>query len=106
MSSAIDSVTLHQTPARGSPQTGNADGGNAPSSTGHGRPFPNPTLRLDATLGMVVLEFRDDQGSVKSTIPSQRVLEAYRTHSEPIPGQQTSTIPDKNNAEPDSEKFA
>lgn len=47
--------------------------------------FPNPTLRLDAALGMVVIEFRDTSGSVKSSIPTQQQLDAYRaaerTHS-------------------------
>lgn len=49
------------------------------------RPFPNPTLRLDPTLGMVVIEFRDASGTVKNSIPTQQQLDAYRaaerTHS-------------------------
>lgn len=39
---------------------------------------PNPRLRLDGSLGMVVIEFRDEAGSVADTIPSPRVIEAYR----------------------------
>jgi hypothetical protein len=39
--------------------------------------LPNPTLRLDASLGLVVLEFRDARGESR-TIPSQRELDAYR----------------------------
>ncbi len=54
----------------------------APSS----RPFPNPSLRLDAGLGMVVIEFRDNLGEVTNSIPSQRILEAYRAHTEPLLG--------------------
>lgn len=38
---------------------------------------PNPTLRLDASLGLVVLEFRNAGGEPR-TIPSQRELDAYR----------------------------
>jgi len=49
------------------------------------RPIPNPTLRLDSSLGMVVLEFHDNQGAVTGSIPSQRVLDAYRNHSAPVP---------------------
>uniref|UniRef100_UPI0038CD446F hypothetical protein n=1 Tax=Neoroseomonas rubea TaxID=2748666 RepID=UPI0038CD446F len=39
---------------------------------------PNPRLRLDGSLGMVVIEFRDQAGSVANSIPSPRVIEAYR----------------------------
>lgn len=48
----------------------------------------NPTLRLDASLGLVVIEFRDSGGNVTHSIPSQRQMEAYRTHQEtpPSPG--------------------
>jgi hypothetical protein len=38
---------------------------------------PNPTLRLDASLGLVVLEFRNLGGEPR-TIPSERELDAYR----------------------------
>lgn len=40
--------------------------------------MPNPTLRLDLTLGMVVIEFHNSAGSVTSSIPGQRQLDAYR----------------------------
>lgn len=39
---------------------------------------PNPRLRLDGSLGMVVLEFRDTGGQVANTIPSPRAIAAYR----------------------------
>jgi hypothetical protein len=41
-------------------------------------PIPNPTLRLDPALGLVVLEFHSDTGAVTSSIPSQRQLQAYQ----------------------------
>jgi hypothetical protein len=41
-------------------------------------PLPNPTLRFDAVLGMLVIEFRNDAGDVASSIPTQRQLDAYR----------------------------
>ncbi len=40
--------------------------------------IPNPRLRLDAPLGMVVLEFRSAGGDVANTIPSPRQMAAYR----------------------------
>jgi hypothetical protein len=41
--------------------------------------LPNPRLRLDPTLGLVVLEFHNDtNGAVTRTIPSQSQLEAYQ----------------------------
>jgi len=45
------------------------------------RPYVNPTLRLDAALGLVVMEFRDDAGTLTATIPSERQIEAYRAHA-------------------------
>ncbi len=51
------------------------------------RPFLNPSLRLDAALGLVVIEFRDDSGALTSTIPSERQIEAYRAHQDPRPAQ-------------------
>jgi hypothetical protein len=39
---------------------------------------PNPALRVDPELGLVVLEFRDVRGAAR-TIPTERELEAYRT---------------------------
>jgi hypothetical protein len=39
---------------------------------------PNPRLRLDGSLGMVVIEFRDAVGDVANTIPSPRQIAAYR----------------------------
>lgn len=38
---------------------------------------PNPSLRLEPALGLVVLEFRDPGGE-RRTIPSSKELEAYR----------------------------
>lgn len=39
---------------------------------------PNPTLQLNAALGLIVIEFRNDAGTVTSSIPSQQQLDAYR----------------------------
>jgi len=61
-------------------------------------PYVNPTLRLDAELGLVVMEFRDDSGSLTATIPSERQIEAYRAHQEPSPGR--TTADDAQPAEP------
>ena len=44
----------------------------SPSST------PNPTLALNAALGLVVIEFRNAAGAVTSTIPTQQQLQAYQ----------------------------
>jgi hypothetical protein len=38
---------------------------------------PNPTIRVDPMLGLVVLEFRGQRGEVRS-IPTERELDAYR----------------------------
>lgn len=39
---------------------------------------PNPRLRLDGSLGMVVIEFRGTAGEVANTVPSSRAIAAYR----------------------------
>lgn len=43
-----------------------------------GKPMPNPTLRLDPGLALVVIEFRDGAGKVRETIPTEAQLDAYR----------------------------
>jgi hypothetical protein len=40
--------------------------------------MPNPSLRLDPALGLVVLEFRDAHGR-RETLPTERELAAYRS---------------------------
>lgn len=39
---------------------------------------PNPRLRVDRDLGVLVIEFRDMTGKVTVSIPTPRELEAYR----------------------------
>ena len=56
-------------------------------------PIANPTLRLDPSLGLVVIEFRDHAGSVASQIPSQRQMDAYRMHTE-TPHRETPSTPE------------
>ena len=50
--------------------------------TGGGSALPNPTLRLDPSLGIVVIEFRNNAGEVANSIPTQQQLEAYRLRAE------------------------
>jgi len=59
--------------------------------------MPNPTLRIEPALGLVVLEFRDQHGEAQ-TIPSERELEAYRNAARGIarPGDQISSPPAGN----------
>ncbi|MBR0672963.1 hypothetical protein [Neoroseomonas soli] len=54
------------------------DAGAAPPQPAPAPATPNPRLRLDGSLGMVVIEFRDTAGGVANTIPSPRQMEAYR----------------------------
>ena len=39
---------------------------------------PNPRLRIDPALGMVVMEFLDKTGQVRQSAPTEAALEAYR----------------------------
>ena len=58
-------ATASESPAQAEP---------APASS----PVINPTLRLDAALGLVVIEFRNDSGAITTSIPSERQIEAYQ----------------------------
>jgi hypothetical protein len=58
-----------------------------------GQPYINPSLHLDASLGLVVIEFRDHAGAITSSIPSQRQIEAYRMHQAALPGSQDANPP-------------
>ena len=65
-------------PARAAPRPrGAAMGAEAPPAVTTPA-TPNPRLRLDGSLGMVVLEFRGAGGEVANTIPSPRAIAAYR----------------------------
>jgi hypothetical protein len=50
--------------------------------------FVNPSFQFDPTVGLVVIEFHNDKGTLTNSIPSQRQLEAYRTHRDTLPGEQ------------------
>ena len=39
---------------------------------------PNPRMRIDPALGMVVMEFLDKTGQVRQSAPTEAALEAYR----------------------------
>jgi hypothetical protein len=39
---------------------------------------PNPTLALNAALGLVVIEFRNSSGAVVSSIPTTQQIHAYQ----------------------------
>ena len=43
---------------------------------------PNPTLELNAALGLFVIEFRNSAGAITNTIPSQQQLQAYKQWQE------------------------
>ncbi|MGG5817556.1 hypothetical protein [Falsiroseomonas sp. HW251] len=48
-------------------------------------PVPNPRLRLDPLLNIVVVEFRDSEGGLHS-LPTAREMQAYRTGQAEPPG--------------------
>jgi hypothetical protein len=41
--------------------------------------LPNPRLRLDGDLGLVVIEFLDADGKVANSLPTPREIDAYRS---------------------------
>jgi hypothetical protein len=55
--------------------------------------FVNPSFQFDPTVGIVVINFHDDKGTLTNSIPTQRQLEAYRAHRAALPGEQTPPVP-------------
>ncbi len=55
-------------------------------------PVANPSVRFDARLGLVVVEFLDDQGNVANSAPTPRQIKAYESglgmRSLPVPSSQ------------------
>ncbi|MBX9593144.1 MAG: hypothetical protein K2X46_02175 [Roseomonas sp.] len=47
--------------------------------------MPNPRLRIDPALSLVVIEFRDSVGELSLSIPTPKELEAYRDQPRPEP---------------------
>jgi hypothetical protein len=85
-------LTIHT----GAPVLGTGDG-NGPSHSAVAtkapavKPVPlfvNPSFQFDSTVGLVVIEFHDAQGTVNNSIPSQRQLDAYRSHRALPPGEE------------------
>lgn len=62
--------------------------------------YANPKLYLDPQLELVVMEFRDTSGKATTTFPSQRQMEAYRSHQEAVPGVGLPSMPDTPEAMP------
>ncbi|NGM21316.1 hypothetical protein G3576_14935 [Roseomonas stagni] len=63
----------------------------APAAPAESAPaMPNPRLRIDPALSLVVIEFRDSVGEVSLSIPTPKELEAYRDQpkAEPEPAPQ------------------
>jgi hypothetical protein len=58
-------------------------------------PIPNPTLRFDPLLGLVVIEFYSTAGAVTTSVPSQRQLEEYQKWNVSHLGQSPDGLPEK-----------
>ena len=69
---------------------------------------PNPSLRLDGALGMVIIEFHSEAGTITGSIPTERQLEAYRvwertgTDGAPPPGRSSNNAAAPTAADPHS----
>lgn len=76
---AIRQVAPQEAP-RQSPRGAGPDraAGSAPPAPPPELGPPNPRLRMDRDLGILVIEFRDAAGQVSVSVPTERELEAYR----------------------------
>lgn len=59
-------------------------------------PMPNPTLRFDPVLGLVVIEFYSTTGTVTTSVPSQRQLHEYQKWNVTHLGQNPHGITDSS----------
>ncbi len=67
------------------------------------RVLPNPSLRLEPELGLVVIEFRNDSGTIEASYPSARQLAAYRAHAiGDAPAPATETTSERSAPQPSS----
>jgi hypothetical protein len=57
-------------------------------------PIPNPTLRFDPGLGLVVIEFYSTSGAVTTSVPSQRQIHEYQKWNATHLGQTPDGISD------------
>jgi hypothetical protein len=73
--------------ATGASSTGTSSSGTAASAA----PLLNPSLHLDPSLNIVVLEFFDSKGNVTQSIPSQRQLDAYKLDGGTTDGQSSQS---------------
>jgi hypothetical protein len=67
---------------------------------GGGSALPNPTLRLDAALGIVIIEFGNAAGEIAESIPTQQQLEAYRLRFASTSGKDQTGEPAAATVEP------
>ncbi len=58
--------------------------------------FVNPSYHFDPTVGIEVIEFHSNAGTVTNTIPSQKQLAAYRSHQATPPGERTPGPPPRD----------
>ena len=80
----------------GLPVLGSGDGiaparNTAPPPTPAAKPVPlfvNPSFQFDPTVGLLVIDFRDTNGTLTNSTPSQQQLDAYRSHRATPPGEQ------------------
>lgn len=88
---AAGPVSTIDTPPNGGSRSESApiDVSQAPPPAPSATPLANPSLVLDPGLGLVVIEFRNNAGTVVNSIPSARQLEAYRANGVPSAGQDT-----------------
>jgi hypothetical protein len=110
---SVQAVAVPRAGSDGASEPKTATASEAPSQAGSAvppKPIINPTLRLEPSLGLVVIEFHNDTGSITTSIPSQRQIEAYQrwdvTHFGPTPlgrHERVAATPARQIAQPSAE---
>jgi hypothetical protein len=65
-----------------------------PEPVAHPMPIANPTLRFNAALGLLVIEFFNNSGAVTTSIPSQRQIQEYQKWNATHIGQNSAALPE------------
>lgn len=77
------------------PRAAEASAPPAPPGAG-APPVVNPSLRFDMKLGVVVVEFFDENGDVANSVPSPQKLKAYEAGLAGGPGTSAAPAPEKD----------
>ena len=76
----LEDIAAVAVAARSQPKGGEAASAATPDAAAVNDPIAHlsPSLQLDPAVGIVVIQFRSENGSIELSIPSQQQMQAYQ----------------------------